>query len=140
VSAAAGRCAQLTAGAVRGARTPAAVGKCKLPAAREFANSAALFEALRTGQINMAWTTTADPAVPADVLVLADAKPTLIRADNVVPLYRRNGLTAREVLAVNEVAGVLDTAALKQMQQQVAGGKDPRAVAEGWLADNPIGR
>jgi glycine betaine/choline ABC-type transport system substrate-binding protein len=140
VSAVAGHCAQVTPGAVHGVSTPASVGKCKLPADREFTDDAALFDALRKGQINAAWTTTADPAVPADVLVLADGKPPLIRADNVVPLYRRNGLTAREVLAVNEVAGVLDTAALKQMQQQVAGGKDPRAVAEGWLADNPIGR
>lgn len=134
------QCGHLTLGAVRGARTPAAVGKCTLPPTREFADDAALFDALRKGQINAAWTTTADPAVPADVLVLTDGKPMLIRAENVVPLYRRNGLTARQVLAVNEVAGVLDTAALKQMQQQVAGGKDPRAVAEGWLADNPIGR
>jgi glycine betaine/choline ABC-type transport system substrate-binding protein len=140
VTAVVGHCGQVTLGAVRGAHTPAALGKCTLPPAREFTDDAALFAALRAGQINAAWTTTADPNVPADVLVLTDGKPMLITAENVVPLYRRNGLTAREVLAVNEVAGVLDTAALKQMQQQVAGGKDPRAVAEGWLADNPIGR
>jgi glycine betaine/choline ABC-type transport system substrate-binding protein len=136
----AAHCGQLSPGAVKGARTPTAVGKCTLPAAREFPDDAALFDALRRGQVNVAWTTTADPAVPADVVVLADPKPMLIQAENVVPLYRRNGLSAREVLAVNEVAGVLDTATLKQMQQQVAGGTDPRAVAEGWLADNPLGR
>ncbi|WP_435405591.1 glycine betaine ABC transporter substrate-binding protein [Mycolicibacterium komossense] len=133
-------CAELTVGAVKGARTPARVGKCTLPAPREFPDDAALFNALRAKQINAAWTTTADPGVPGDVLVLTDAKPALIQAENVVPLYRRNELTARQVLAVNEVAGVLDTAALKRMRQQVAEGTDPQAAAEGWLADNPLGR
>jgi glycine betaine/choline ABC-type transport system substrate-binding protein len=135
-----GHCAQLTVGAVKGAITPAKVGKCALPAVREYPDDAALFNALRAGEITAAWTTTADPGVPGDVVVLTDAKPMLIQAENVVPLYRRNELTARQVLAVNEVAGVLDTATLKQMRQQVAKGTDPRAAAEGWLADNPLGR
>lgn len=134
-------CPQLSVGVVRGAaRTPAAVGKCTLPAAREFPDTASLFNGLRSGQVNAVWTTTAEPAIPADVVVLADRKPMLIQADNVVPLYRRNELTARQVLAINEVAGVLDTAALKQMRQQVAGGADPSAVAEGWIAEHPLGR
>jgi glycine betaine/choline ABC-type transport system substrate-binding protein len=134
-------CSQLSVGVVSGAaRTPAAVGKCTLPAVREFADTAVLFNALRSGQVNAVWTTTAEPAIPADVVVLADRKPMLIQADNVVPLYRRNELTARQVLAINEVAGVLDTAALEQMRQQVAGGEDPSAVAEAWIAEHPLGR
>jgi glycine betaine/proline transport system substrate-binding protein len=74
------------------------------------------------------------------VVVLADRKPMLIQAENAVPLYRRNELTARQVLAINEIAGVLDTAALKRMRQQVADGADPRSVAQAWLAENPLGR
>jgi glycine betaine/choline ABC-type transport system substrate-binding protein len=136
----AGHCGQASFGAVGGVPTPAAVGTCKLSAVREFADDTALFDALRSGQITAAWTTTADPAVPADVVVLADRKPALIQAQNVVPLYRRNELSQQQVLAVNEVAGVLDTAALKQMRLQVAGGADPRTVAEAWLAENPLGR
>lgn len=135
-----GHCQGLQLGRVKGATTPVTVGKCTLPAARDYPDDAALFSALRAGEINAAWTTTADPGVPGDVLVLTDAKPMLIQAENVVPLYRRNELTARQVLAINEVAGVLDTATLKQMRQQVAKGTDPRAAAEGWLADNPLGR
>ena len=135
-----GHCAQVSVGAVRRAPTPAAVGTCKLPTVREFADDTALFDALRSGQIKAAWTTTADPAVPADVVVLADRKPALIQAQNVVPLYRRNELSQQQVLAVNQVAGVLDTAALKQMRRQVTDGADPRTVAEGWLAENPLGR
>jgi glycine betaine/choline ABC-type transport system substrate-binding protein len=133
-------CDEVVAGAVRGSAPPSRVGRCALPESREFPNEAALFDALRAGQVNVAWTTTADPEVPAEVVMLADRKPVLIKAENAVPLYRRNVLTARQVLAVNEVAGVLSTAALKQMRAQVADGDDPRQVAESWLADNPLGR
>lgn len=133
-------CGDVSAGSVRGYLPPAEVGRCDLPKPREFPNDAALFDALRAGEITVAWTSTADPEVPGEVVMLADSKPVLIKAENAVPLYRRNELTARQVLAVNEVAGVLDTAALKQMRADVAGGADPRQVAEAWLADNPIGR
>lgn len=133
-------CAQLRPGALRGVVPPTAVGRCEVPRPREFADDTALFEALRDDRINLAWTTTADPDVPDDVVVLTDREPTLIPGQNVVPLYRRNELTARQVLAINEVAGVLDTAALKQMRQRVAEGADPRSVADEWLAENPLGR
>ncbi|MCV7321204.1 hypothetical protein H7K00_18470 [Mycolicibacterium confluentis] len=133
-------CTQIRAGALRGAVVPAAVGKCRLAPPREFGSSAELFEALSGGQINIAWATTADPDVPGTVVALADGKPSLIQAQNAVPLYRRNELTARQVLALNEVAGVLDTATLKQMRQQVDDGADPRAVADAWLVENPLGR
>jgi len=58
----------------------------------------------------------------------------------VVPLYRRNELTDRQLLAVNEVAGVLDTAALVEMRRQVIAGTDPQTVADGWLSEHPLGR
>ena len=99
-----------------------------------------MFDALRAGQLTAAWTTTADPAVPGDLVSLADGKPALVQAENVVPLYRRNALSDRQLLAINEVAGVLDTAALADMRRQVAGGADPQAVAGGWLAEHPLGR
>ncbi|CAN5410118.1 glycine betaine ABC transporter substrate-binding protein [soil metagenome] len=140
LSALVSHCDDVVAGTVRGNTPPSRVGTCRLPAAREFAGDAALFDALRAGQVNVAWTTTADPGVPGEVVVLADRKPVLIQAENAVPLYRRNELTSRQVLAVNELAGVLDTAALKQMRAEVADGSDPRQVAEAWLGDNPLGR
>jgi glycine betaine/choline ABC-type transport system substrate-binding protein len=133
-------CDGLAVGAVAGFQAPSAVGSCRLPAPREFPNDAALFGALRAGQLTAAWTTTADPGLPADLVSLADGKPSLIRAENVVPLYRRNALSDRQLLAINEVAGVLDTAALADMRRQVAGGVDPQAVAGGWLAEHPLGR
>jgi glycine betaine/choline ABC-type transport system substrate-binding protein len=133
-------CGQLAVGALAAATGPATLGRCRLPAVHEFADETALFDGLRSGQVNAVWTTTADPDIPADLMVLADQQQALIQAENVVPLYRRNELTEPQVLAVDEVAGVLDTAALADLRRQVAGGGDPRSVAEGWLAAHPLGR
>ena len=133
-------CDGLVVGSITGASTPSAVGSCRLPAAREFPDDATLFAALRTRTIIAAWTTSTDPGVPADLVVLTDGKRALVQAENVVPLYRRNELTDRQLLAVNEVAGVLDTAALVEMRRQVTAGADPQAVADGWLGEHPLGR
>jgi len=133
-------CDGLLIGSISGAATPSAVGSCHLPAAREFSDDATLFAAVRARTVTAAWTTTTDPAVPADLIVLTDGKPALVQAENVVPLYRRNELTDRQLLAVNEVAGVLDTAALVEMRRQVIAGADPQAVADGWLGEHPLGR
>jgi glycine betaine/choline ABC-type transport system substrate-binding protein len=135
-----GRCEGLVLGVVSGARVPASVGSCPLPAPREFPDGTTMLAALRSGELTAAWTTTASPDTPADLVVLADGKPALIQAENVVPLYRRNAVNDRQLLALNEVAGVLDTGALADMRRQIAAGADPQAVAGGWLADHPLGR
>ena len=132
------QCAKVTLGAVEGAAPPTVVGTCRLPGIREYPDAAALTAALRSGQVNVAWTTTAAPNVPDDVVVLAD-RTSLIRAENVVPLYRRNELSERQVLALNEIAGELDTGALADMLRKVSEGAEPGAVAAEWLADHPLG-
>ncbi len=137
VSAAVRNCGRLKVGQVVGAPRPAAIGTCKAQP-RGYPDAATLFEALRTGQMNAAWTSTADPDIPADAVVLTD-RTALIRAENVVPLYRRNELSEMQVLALNEVAGVLDTAGLVEMRRQVATGGDPGQVADGYLAEHPLG-
>jgi glycine betaine/choline ABC-type transport system substrate-binding protein len=134
------RCEGLVLGVVFGARVPASVGSCPLPAPREFPDSTTMLAALRSRELTAAWTSTATPDTPADLVVLTDGKPALIQAENVVPLYRRNALRDRQLLALNEIAGVLDTGALADMRRQVAAGADPQAVAGGWLADHPLGR
>jgi hypothetical protein len=133
-------CDGLIVGSIHGTVTPTEVGKCKLPASHEFRDDTALFAAVKSGEVIAAWTTTADPNVPADAVVLTDGKPALVQAENVVPLYRRNELNTRQLLAVNEVAGVLDTAALVDMRRQVSNGADPQAVADAWLNEHPLGR
>jgi glycine betaine/choline ABC-type transport system substrate-binding protein len=139
VTAAARNCAKVSVGAVTGERTPPALGTCKMPKPREYPDGARLFAALRAGQINAAWTTTATPNIPSELVVLSD-KTALIRAENLVPLYRRNELNEQQVLALNEVAGVLDTGSLADMRRQVAEGKDPGLVADAWLDAHPLGR
>lgn len=131
-------CAQARTGAVVGAKVPKAVGSCGLSEPGRFPDENGLFAALRAGKINAAWSTTADPAIPSDLTVLAD-KTSLIRGENVVPLYRRNTLDERQILALNEIAGVLDTGSLADMRRQVAEGKDPGAVADAFLQANPLG-
>lgn len=137
VTAAVRHCDTLNIGQVADAPRPAAIGTCPIKA-REYPNAAKVFEALRTGQVNAVWTSTADPDIPVDVVVLGD-RTALIRAENVVPLYRRNELSEMQTLALNEVAGVLDTAGLVQMRRQLATGADPAHVADGFLADHPLG-
>ncbi len=137
VTAAVRNCDTLEIGQIANAARQAIVGTCTAKA-DDYPNDAKLFEALRITQINAAWTSTADPDIPADAVVLTD-RTALIRAENVVPLYRRNELSEMQVLALNEVAGVLDTAGLVQMRRQVDAGSDPAHVADGFLAEHPLG-
>ncbi len=133
-------CAGLRIGALTGTETAPAVGDCTLPAPREYGDAASLFDAVGTDAVTAAWTTTADTRVPDGVVVLIDRKPSLIPAENVVALYRRNEMNTMQLRAVNEIAGVLDTAALTEMLRSVKTGADPQSVAEQWLAANPLGR
>jgi glycine betaine/choline ABC-type transport system substrate-binding protein len=139
VAAAVRNCAKVIPGALAKARTPSKVGPCAMAKPREFPDNATLFAALRAGQINAAWTTAATPNVPSELVVLSD-KTSLIQAENIVPLYRRNELNEQQVLALNEVAGVLDTGSLADMRRQVAEGKEPGLVADAWLDAHPLGR
>jgi glycine betaine/choline ABC-type transport system substrate-binding protein len=132
-------CAKVMPGALAGAAPPSKVGSCTMPRPREFPDGATLFAALRAGQINAAWTTAATPNIPSELVVLSD-KTGLIQAENLVPLYRRNELNEQQVLALNEVAGVLDTGSLADMRRQVAEGKEPGLVADAWLDAHPLGR
>ena len=132
------RCGDVAVGAVVGAGRPSRIGTCTLPATREFPDDATMFESLRAGEIDVAWTTTAAPDVPSEVVLLSD-RTSLIRAENLVPLYRRNELTESQVLALNEVAGVLDTGSLADMRRKVAEGTDPGLVAGQWLDAHPLG-
>lgn len=133
-------CSAVSVGAPTGTIPPNTLGGCVLRPAREFETPAMLFNALRSGAVTAAWTSTGATGVPGGVVVLVDRKPTLIPAQNAVALYRRNELGQMQLRAINEIAGVLDTAAMVQMLGRVNSGADPRAVAEEWLAANPLGR
>jgi glycine betaine/choline ABC-type transport system substrate-binding protein len=114
------------------------MGTCK-PRVTGYPDSAKMFAALKgRSRFNAAWTTTAAPNIPTELLMLSD-RTSLIRAENLVPLYRRNELTESQVLALNEVAGVLDTAALADMRAQVAKGTEPGLVANAFIDEHPLG-
>lgn len=133
-------CARVTVGAATATNPPDSVGTCTFREPREFGTPAMLFDALRSGDVTAAWTTTAATGVPDGVVVLVDRKPALIAAQNVVGLYRRNEMGEMQLRAINELAGVLDTAGLVQMTAKVRGGASPAEVAEEWLTANPLGR
>lgn len=133
-------CSKVSVGALTGTRPQSQVGDCSLRSPREFGTPPALFDGLRSGSVTAAWTTTAATGVPGNVVVLVDRRPTLIAAQNVVALYRRNEMGQLQLRAINEIAGVLDTASLVGMMDRVTSGSDPRMVAEDWLAANPLGR
>ncbi|VEG39329.1 glycine betaine/choline ABC transporter substrate-binding protein [Mycolicibacterium flavescens] len=137
VTAAVRNCDGLTIAAVADAPRPEAIGMCE-PNVTEFPDSDAAFDAVRSGRFPAAWTTTAAPGIPPELVMLSD-RTSLIRAENLVPLSRRNGLNESQVLALNEVAGVLDTAALAEMRAEVADGADPGHVAEAFLSEHPLG-
>ncbi|BBX01180.1 hypothetical protein BST36_12595 [Mycolicibacterium moriokaense] len=139
LTAAVRNCDELETGKVdSGLAPPRAIGTCKLPKPREYPDRATMFAAVKSGQINAAWTSTAAPYIPTELLMLSD-RTSLIRAENLVPLYRRNELNESQVLALNEVAGVLDTAALADMRAQVEDGTDPGLVAGAFLDEHPLG-
>lgn len=138
VTALARTCGDLVAGAVADVVTPGSVGACTLADPRQFRDAAALFGALRADRIDMVWTSTAASGVPDWAVVLTD-RTALIRAENVVPLYRRNELNEQQVLALNQIAGELDTGALADMLRQAREGKDPGALAGDWLSSHPLG-
>jgi glycine betaine/choline ABC-type transport system substrate-binding protein len=133
-------CARVRAGAPAGTAPPSRVGECEIGSDRRFPTQATMFDALRSGAISAAWTSTAATGTPDGVVVLVDRKPALIPAENVVALYRRNELGQMQLRAINEIAGVLDTASLVAMSERVRSGADPGVVAEEWLAANPLGR
>jgi len=135
-------CAGLRVGAVARDRgwLPTTVGSCTLPPVREFPDQATMFAALRAGEVTAGWTGTADTGIPSELVVLADRKPALVMAENIVPLYRRNELDQQQARALNELAGVLDTGSLVDMREHIAEGRDPRSVAEEWLSAHPLGR
>ncbi len=133
-------CVRIRVGSRTGANPPEKVGECELGSDRQFGTPALMFDALRSGAINAAWTSTAATGTPDGVVVLVDRKPALIPAQNVVAVYRRNELGQMQLRAINEIAGVLDTASLVAMSDLVRSGADPGLVAEEWLAANPLGR
>lgn len=116
----------------------ARIGSCATGNPRQFPSTGELFTALKGGEVAVAWTSTANPALPADGVTLVDDEKSWLPANNVVPLYRRNELSEPQVLSLNKVAGELTTGDLAAMTREVSGGADPQRVVDTWLNDHQI--
>lgn len=116
----------------------ARIGTCPTGNPRQFTGTGELFAALTRGDIAVAWTSTANPALPADGVTVVDDEKDWLPANNVVPLYRRNELSEPQVLSLNKVAGELTTGELATMTREVSRGGDPRRVVDTWLGDHQI--
>ncbi|WP_207546161.1 glycine betaine ABC transporter substrate-binding protein [Mycobacteroides abscessus] len=114
------------------------IGSCDTDTPRQYASAGELFAALRRGDVAVAWTSTASPALPADGVTLLDDEKQWLPANSVVPLYRRNELTEAQVLSLNKVAGELTTGDLAAMTREVSGGAEPQRVVGTWLNDHQI--
>ena len=101
-------------------------------------------QALEAGDIGAALLFTTDPAIRAGHLVeLADNRD-LQPSENVIPVLRRataDRYGAGLLAALDAVSARLSTAALTALNAQVqTNGRDPHAVARGWLRDQGLAR
>ena len=95
--------------------------------------SAQILAALGSGADEAAILPASDPALLTGGLVgLSDPRHAFL-AENVVPVVRGVAATPRLRSVLNPVSAALSTAALARMDQQVAAGADPAAVARAWL-------
>lgn len=114
------------------------IGSCPTGNPRQFPNTGELFAALKRGEVAVAWTSTANPALPAAGVTVVDDEKSWLPANNVVPLYRRNELSEPQVLSLNKVAGELTTGDLAAMTREVLSGVDAQRVVDTWLNDHQI--
>ncbi|NGP04501.1 ABC transporter substrate-binding protein [Rhodococcus sp. 14C212] len=63
-------------------------------------------------------------------------EPPVFTAQNVVPVFRKQGLEERQLEALSLVAGELTTADLAEMLERVGGGEDSAVVAQAWLTEH----
>lgn len=95
--------------------------------------------ALKNGTIDAADIFSTDGSIAANNFVpLADDK-SMFAAQNIVPIFDQSKLTQAMTDACNAVSAKLDTKTLADLDSQVAGGKDPDAVAKAWLSSQGLG-
>ena len=134
------RCARVSVGAATGSMTPDAVGECALALASRTRN--------RVNGVRRAARGQGDCGLDHDGQHRGSGRRRRAgrpQADTHSGGERRRPLPAQRtrpdaVAGHQRIAGVLDTAALTGMLRAVRSGADAEAVAEQWLAENPLGR
>jgi osmoprotectant transport system substrate-binding protein len=95
--------------------------------------------ALKNGSIDAADIFSTDPSIMKNGFVSLKDPKNMFAAQNIVPLFAQKVLTQPMKDAVDAVSAKLDTNTLAGLVDQVAGGKDPDAVAKAWLSSNGLG-
>lgn len=138
----AGRCGEFTLGARQEALADsdlaAAVGEtydCGF--GRRVAlgpNPRAVFDALRAGEIGVGLVQSADPVgLPEDIVTLDDDE-NAVRAQNLVPVFRKGSLSEDQLSLVNRISGELTTDDVRELLLGVEfGTATPVALANYWL-------
>jgi osmoprotectant transport system substrate-binding protein len=95
--------------------------------------------ALKSGSIDAADIFSTDPSIIQNGFVSLQDPKSMFAAQNIVPLFAQKVLTQPMKDACDAVSAKLDTKTLAGLVAQVAGGKDPDAVAKAWLSSNGLG-
>lgn len=140
------RCPAATAGAVAvpgplppdGAATR--IAACDFAGVVRFADPGAARKALLDGKIQAIVAPgppELTPGIDDRLTVLSDDKYA-VRAENVLPLFRKGVLDERRIKKLNYVAGELTTADLAEMIVRVREGAAPAELARTWLDDHAL--
>jgi len=95
--------------------------------------------ALKNGTIDAADIFSTDGSIAANNFVALTDDKSMFAAQNIVPIFDQSKLTQAMTDACNAVSAKLDTKTLADLDAQVAGGKDPDAVAKAWLSSQGLG-
>ncbi len=95
--------------------------------------------ALNNGSVDAADIFSTDPAIAKYGFVSLTDPKSMFAAQNIVPLFSKKVLTQPMKDASDAVSAKLDTATLAKLVSEVAGGKDPAAVAKAWLSSTGLG-
>ena len=97
-------------------------------------NPRTVLEALRAGQIGVGLVQSADPVLHPDDIVPLDDDEHAIRAQNLVPVFRKGSLTEDQLALVNRISGELTTEDIRELLLGVEfGTSTPVGLADYWL-------
>lgn len=97
-------------------------------------NPRTVFEALRAGEIGVGLVHSADPVLDPDDMVPLDDDEHAIRAQNLVPVFRKGSLTEDQLALVNRISGELTTEDVRDLLLGVEfGTSTPVGLADFWL-------
>lgn len=97
-------------------------------------NPRSVEEALRSGRIGVGMMQSSDPVLSSDDMVSLDDDEDAIRAQNLVPVYRKGELSEDELTLVNRISGELDTDSMRELLRGIEFGSASSAdLANYWL-------